>query len=139
MVRQGLRSILTGYADLEVVAEAGNGIDALSAVEAHRPAVVIMDINMPKMDGIEATRRIKARYHEISVIGLSVNTADENRQAMLQAGAAMLLNKESAVDQLYNAIQGHFSPTGVERNQLTIPLSLDPNEPPRPLSLVPAE
>ncbi|HJT22381.1 MAG TPA: response regulator [Nitrospira sp.] len=105
MVRQGLTSILNGYADLEVVGEADNGIEALSAVEAHRPAVIVMDINMPKMDGIEATRRIKARYPDIAIIGLSVNVGRESRQAMLQAGAAMLLTKEEAVEHLYRAIQ----------------------------------
>ena len=108
MVRQGLKSILSGYSDLEVVGEVANGIEALSAVEAHRPGVVVMDINMPKMDGVEATRRIKARYPDITVVGLSVNTANENRHAMLQAGAATLLTKESAVEHLYNAIQGQY-------------------------------
>ena len=105
MVRQGLRSILTGYSDLEIAGEAANGVEALSAVEEHRPAVIIMDINMPKMDGIEATTRIKGRYPDISIIGLSVNAGAENQRAMLQAGAVMLLTKEDAVEQLYRAIQ----------------------------------
>jgi DNA-binding NarL/FixJ family response regulator len=105
MVRQGFRSILTGYSDLEIAGEAANGVEALSAVEEHRPAVIIMDINMPKMDGIEATTRIKGRYPDISIIGLSVNAGAENQRAMLQAGAVMLLTKEDAVEQLYRAIQ----------------------------------
>ncbi|HKT34442.1 MAG TPA: PAS domain S-box protein [Nitrospira sp.] len=104
MVRQGLRSILAGFSDLDVVDEAANGIEALVAVEAHRPAVVVMDINMPKMDGIEATARIKAKFPEIHVIGLSVNVGNENRQAMLKAGAATLITKEAAVESLYRTI-----------------------------------
>jgi PAS domain S-box-containing protein len=105
MMRQGLISILSGSSDLEIVGEAANGVEALRAVEKHRPAVVIMDINMPDMNGIEATTRIKSRYPEVTVIGLSVNAGDENQQAMLKAGAMMLLTKEAAVEQLYCAIQ----------------------------------
>jgi PAS domain S-box-containing protein len=105
MMRQGLISILSGSSDLAIVGEAANGVEALRAVEKHRPAVVIMDINMPDMNGIEATTRIKSRYPEVTVIGLSVNAGDENQQAMLKAGAMMLLTKEAAVEQLYGAIQ----------------------------------
>lgn len=105
MMRHGLISILSGSSDLEIVGEAANGVEALRAVEEHRPAVVIMDINMPEMNGIEATTRIKGSYPEVAVIGLSVNAGDENQQAILRAGAVMLLTKEAAVEQLYGAIQ----------------------------------
>ena len=105
MMRQGLKSILAGYSDLEVVAEAANGVEALYAVEEHRPAIIIMDINMPQMNGIEATARIKARYPDIHVVGLSVNAAKENQDAMQKAGASLLLTKEAAVDELYGTIQ----------------------------------
>jgi PAS domain S-box-containing protein len=105
MVRQGLRSILTAYSDIEIVAEAADGVEALCAVEQHRPALVLMDINMPNMDGIAATSRIKGRYQHVQVIGLSVNTGVENQEAMLRAGASMLLTKEAAVEQLYGAIR----------------------------------
>ena len=105
MVRQGLRSVLDCYADVEVVGEAWNGEEAVKAVESLRPAVVIMDINMPKMNGIEATAEIKARFPDTTVIGLSVNAGGENMEAMLNAGASLLLTKEAAVEQLYGAIQ----------------------------------
>ncbi len=105
MVRQGLRSVLDSYSDVEVVGEASNGEDAVAAVEQLRPQVVVMDINMPTMNGIEATSRIKARHPETIVIGLSVNADGENRQAMAVAGAATLLTKEAAVDLLYGFIQ----------------------------------
>jgi DNA-binding NarL/FixJ family response regulator len=116
MMRQGLRSILTGYSDLEVVGEAANGVEALCAVEQHRPAVVIMDINMPEMDGVEATVHLKTRYPDMRVIGLSVNAGRENQEAMLKAGASLLLTKEATVEQLYGAIQdviktGHITQT----------------------------
>jgi PAS domain S-box-containing protein len=105
MVRQGLRAVLEGYDDVEVIGEAWNGEDAVAAVEQRRPHVVVMDINMPKMNGIDATVKIKERHHGIVVIGLSVNAGGENQTAMLEAGAAALLTKEAAVDELYGAIQ----------------------------------
>jgi signal transduction histidine kinase len=104
MVRQGLRSVLESYPDLEVVGEAWDGEEAVSSVERFRPAIVVMDINMPKMNGIEATAVIKARYPATIIVGLSVNAEGENQRAMLQAGAAMLLTKEAAVEELHAAI-----------------------------------
>lgn len=104
MVRQGLRSILESYHDIEVVGEAADGTQSLVSVEQERPSVVVMDLNMPKMNGIEATAIIKSRYPEIVVLGLSVNAGDDNQTAMRQAGAAGLLTKEAAVDQLHDLI-----------------------------------
>ncbi len=105
MVRQGLRSVLDSYTDIEVVGEAWNGETAVRAVDSLHPSIVLMDINMPKMNGIEATALIKAHHPEIVVIGLSVNNSGENETAMKQAGAAMLLTKEAAVDELYQVIR----------------------------------
>lgn len=104
MVRQGLKAVLDAYADIELVGEAGNGKEAVQMVDRLRPAIVVMDINMPKMNGIEATREITTRYPSITVIGLSVNAAGENQAAMKRAGAAMLLTKEAAAEELYGAI-----------------------------------
>jgi CheY-like chemotaxis protein len=105
MVRQGLRSVLDSYPDIEVVGEAWDGQEAAAGTDRLRPAVVVMDINMPKMNGIEATAYIKARHPEVVVIGLSVNAGVENEMAMRNAGAAKLLTKEAAVDELHRAIQ----------------------------------
>ena len=105
MVRQGLRTVLDSYADIEVVGEAWNGEEAVIGTDRLRPAVVVMDINMPKMNGIEATRVIKERHPDIVVIGLSVQIGGENERAMKQAGGALLLTKEAAVDELYRVIQ----------------------------------
>ena len=105
MVRQGLRTMLENYADVEIVGEACDGEEALVCTEQLNPAVVIMDINMPKMNGIEATAHLKTRYPDLTIIGLSVNAGEENQKAMKKAGATALITKEAAVDQLYAAIQ----------------------------------
>jgi signal transduction histidine kinase/CheY-like chemotaxis protein len=105
MMRQGLRSVLEGYANVEVVGEACDGEEAVRTVETLQPHVVVMDINMPHLDGIAATQRIHAQHPHIVVIGLSVNASGENQDAMTKAGAALLLTKEGAVEQLYLAIR----------------------------------
>lgn len=104
-LRKILRSILEGYADIHVVGEASNGIEAMILVEQLRPNIVLMDINMPEMNGVEATGQIKLRYPETIVIGLSVNTSAEHQQTMKRAGALRLIRKEAAPEQLYAAIQ----------------------------------
>ena len=104
MVRQGLRSVMEAFPDIEIVGEASNGNEAVKLVERRRPAVVLMDINMPKLNGIEATARIKTEHPNVAIIGLSVNTEAGNQEAMKKAGATMLLPKEAVVDELYNAI-----------------------------------
>ena len=109
MVRQGLRSVLESYSDIIVVGEASNGEEAVASAGLLQPAIVVMDINMPRMNGIEATAQIKARYPHIRVIGLSVQAGGANEAAMRNAGAEMLLTKETAVDQLYSAIQTTLS------------------------------
>jgi PAS domain S-box-containing protein len=105
LMRQGLRSLLDSYADLDVVGEAADGEEAVRMVAELCPSIVIMDINMPKMNGIEATKRITAQYPTVAVIGLSVNAEGSIQDVMKQAGAATLLPKVAAVQQLYVAIQ----------------------------------
>ena len=105
MVRQGLRSLLESYEDVMIVGEGSNGEEAIELVEQLRPALVVMDLNMPKKNGIEATAKIKARWPETVVIGLSVQAGEEARRAILNAGGAVLLTKEAAVDELYRTIR----------------------------------
>jgi PAS domain S-box-containing protein len=105
MLRQGLRTILETNTDIEVVGEACDGEEALVSAEKLRPAVVVIDINMPKMNGIEATARLKARYPDLIIIGLSVNADEDNQEAMKRAGAMRLITKEAAAGQLYAVIQ----------------------------------
>ena len=105
MVREGLRSVLESYDDVEIVGEASNGDDAVRLVERFRPALVVMDINMPGMNGIEATAHITKTFPEVAVIGLSVNATGNNVHAMLKAGAVLLLTKEAAVNELYRRMR----------------------------------
>lgn len=104
MIRQGLRTMLEGYDDVSVIAEAGNGVDAVSIAAEMRPDTIVMDVNMPKMDGIEATKQIKAAQPDTIVIGLSVNTSPQIVEAMTLAGASAFLSKEAAADKLYETI-----------------------------------
>jgi CheY-like chemotaxis protein len=105
MVRQGLRSVLEGFPDIDVIGEAANGQEAVELTGQLRPSAVVMDINMPALNGIEATARIKSSYPDTVVIGMSVNASVDNDEAMRRAGASILLTKEAAVDQLHGAIQ----------------------------------
>ena len=102
MVRQALRSALQGYPNIEVVGEASDGEEAVAAASKLQPSVIVMDISMSKMDGITATRLIKAQYPHIAVIGLSVHPEVDG---MRQAGAFEVLSKENAVTELYCAVQ----------------------------------
>ena len=102
MVRQGLRSILDGYPNLHIIAEAGDGEEAITLARLLKPDVVVMDVNMPRLDGIEATRRIREELPETLVVGLSVN--EHVVKSMKAAGATAFLTKESAADHLYEAI-----------------------------------
>jgi len=105
MVRQGLRTSLQGYPNLEIVGEASDGKEAVALVDKLRPTVVVMDINMPEKNGIEATADIKVRAPNTIIIGLSVNAGKENHEAMIKAGATLFIHKEAAVERLYEAIQ----------------------------------
>ena len=103
--RQRLRRLLTEQPDVEVVGEASNGEEAVEMVQQLRPSLVVMDINMPKMNGVEATAIIKTRQRDTIVIGLSVQAGEEAQRAILKAGAVVLLTKEAAVEELYRTIR----------------------------------
>lgn len=105
LIRRALRSMLEGYPDIKVVGEASDGTEAIVFVENHHPRIVLMDVNMPKMDGIEASVQIMNRYPNTIIVGLSVNTGVENEKAMKRAGAVRLIPKEAANEQLYDAIR----------------------------------
>jgi DNA-binding NarL/FixJ family response regulator len=106
MVRQALRNALQAYPNIEVVGEAGDEDEAVIATAKLQPKVVVMDVNMARMDGITATRLIKAQHQEVKVIGLSVDLKDYQFHALKNAGASMVLSKENAaLYELYGAIQ----------------------------------
>jgi DNA-binding NarL/FixJ family response regulator len=106
MMRDGLRAVLQSYQDIDVIGVAANGQEAIDAVDLLGPQVVLMDINMPQMDGIQATAHIKARHPRVLVLGISVNTDEEYRDAMVRAGAVSLISKQVAVNKLHEAIVG---------------------------------
>ena len=105
MVEEELRLLLQSYPNVELVDRAQDGEEAVSKVAKLQPTVVVMDVNLPKMDGIAATREIKTKYPNIVVIGLTVSTEDYVLYAMLKAGASEVLRKENVVNDLYRAIQ----------------------------------
>jgi len=105
MVREGLCGVLKQYSDILVVGEAANGKDTLALADRLRPDVILMDVTMPKMDGIEATRLLKSEHPEVVVIGLSMYSAGQVEAAMKEAGARAFINKEAAVQELYQTIQ----------------------------------
>ncbi|MGA8573575.1 MAG: response regulator [Desulfobaccales bacterium] len=105
IVRQGLRNLLVGEPDMQVVAEADNGRKVLLLVEKFGPDIVIMDITMPGLNGIEATRQILAERTGVKVIALSMHSDSLFVLNMLKAGASGYLLKDCALEDLVKAIR----------------------------------
>lgn len=104
-VRQAFAFALRNEAGIEVVGEAGSGPAALEQVRRLLPDVVLMDINLPGMNGIEATRRICAEFPQVAVIGLSMYESEEQGAAMRKAGARAYVSKSASYDTLLAAIR----------------------------------
>jgi DNA-binding NarL/FixJ family response regulator len=105
MFREGLRAMLAADADIDVVGEAENGRAALKLVRDAKPDVVVMDVSMPDLNGIEATRQIKSLAPNVRVIALSAHSDQRFVSRMLEAGASGYLLKEGAFDELSRAIR----------------------------------
>jgi len=105
LVRSGLRMMLAGAAGIEVVGEADDGRGALGAVDRHRPDVVLMDIRMPQVDGIEATRLLRSQPDPPAVLVLTTFDADELVLRALRAGAAGFLLKDTPPAEIVRAIE----------------------------------
>lgn len=110
ITRQGLSSILQFENDLEIVAEAENGRQALKMARRHKPDVVIMDVNMPVMGGIEATRILRKEMPQTKVIGLSMHLDGEGANGMREAGAVAFLTKGGPSEDLVEAIRACCPP-----------------------------
>jgi DNA-binding NarL/FixJ family response regulator len=109
VVREGTRRILEQEPDMEVVGEAGDGEEAVNLATSLKPDVAIVDVSMPKMDGIEATRRIKAACPSINVLILSAYDDDQFIFSLLEAGAAGYLLKSIRSRELLDAIRAVYS------------------------------
>ena len=105
LVRQGTRRLLEDSGRVVVVAEASDGHEAIAAVDQYEPDMVIVDIGLPGLNGIEATRRIKAGHPQVSVIGLTVHDEDQYVFALLEAGAAGYLLKDVEGQELLRAVE----------------------------------
>ncbi|HZP11400.1 MAG TPA: response regulator [Nevskiaceae bacterium] len=121
LVRAGLKRVLSEMPDIEVVAEAGTGEEALDLAKKQSPDVVLMDVNMPGMGGLETTRRLVARMPQVKVIAVSMHLEEPYPSRMLEAGAAGYISKDSAADEVATAIRrvqsgGHYVAADVAGN-----------------------
>jgi DNA-binding NarL/FixJ family response regulator len=105
MVRAGFRMLLGGEEDIDVVAEASNGLEAVEKAERFHPDVILMDIRMPELDGLEATRRILATDNGARILILTTFDLDEYVYEALRAGASGFVLKDDPPEQLLNAVR----------------------------------
>jgi DNA-binding NarL/FixJ family response regulator len=108
LFRKGLKSFLTGEKIAEVVGEASNGLDLLKLISEHRPDIVIMDIDMPFMDGFEATQRLLEISPKIKVLVCTMFYNEEYYERMIKLGAKAFLSKSDGIDELETAINELF-------------------------------
>ena len=125
VMRQGLRLLLEQESNIEVVAEAGDGRTAIALVSTHRPDIVIMDIGLPDLNGIEATRQIRAREPSVNVVVLSVHADKRFVARMFQAGAAGYVLKKAAACEVVKAIREVQVDRKYVSSQLMDPLIAD--------------
>lgn len=132
VVRSGLGAVLSASDDMELVGEAGDGEEAIRLCERHKPDVILMDLLMPKMDGVQATKVIHERWPQVCIIALTSFKEKEYVEGVLKAGATSYLLKNVSADELLAAIrramtgQPSLSP---EAAQILIQRV---NEPPQP-------
>jgi DNA-binding NarL/FixJ family response regulator len=104
--REGLMSILEEVDGIKVVGEAYDGVQAVEKARDLRPDVILMDVNLPVMNGIEATHTITKEMPDVRVIGLSVNSENDMADSMLAAGAAAYITKGGPSEELFTALFG---------------------------------
>ena len=134
VLREGLREVLNAQSDIAVVGEASDGRKTVSLAEELRPDVIVMDVGMRGLNGIEATRRIRARYPEVRVLGLSMHSRARYVLDMLAAGASGYLLKIAASVELCRAVravsQGRvYLCAGVARYMERLPSDADRGAP----------
>lgn len=109
VVRTGLRMLLESQLDIKILAEASTGAEAIQLAAEYKPDVVVMDITLPDISGIEATRRLKERQPEIAVVALTIHEDEQYFFEMLQAGASGYVPKRAAPEDLIAAIRTAFA------------------------------
>jgi DNA-binding NarL/FixJ family response regulator len=109
VVRSGIRTLLQSSQEFVIVAEAENGREALELAEEHKPDIVLMDISMPEMNGIEATSLLKQRNPEIKVVILTIHADEEYVFQILRAGASGYLLKSAGKKEIFAAIKSAMS------------------------------
>jgi NarL family two-component system response regulator LiaR len=143
IVRKGIAAVLEIVPDIDVVGEAENGHDAVCRVEQLRPDVILMDLVMPEMDGIEAIRRIKDRQPEARILVLTTFAGEDRILPAIKAGALGYHLKDSRPDELVQAIRevyrGESSLHPVIARKVLEELSRPPERPPTPDPLTPRE
>jgi DNA-binding NarL/FixJ family response regulator len=105
VVREGLAIVVGGFPGAEVVGLAGDGAEALELMASATPDVVLMDLRMPRVDGVEATRAIRERHPDVAVVVLTTYADDDSIVAALSAGAAGYLTKDAARDDIRRALE----------------------------------
>jgi len=106
LFRTGVKAVLAARSDMEVVGEAGNGLEAVALARETMPDVILMDITMPGCDGLEATRRIKREMPYVKVFMLTVSDDDENLFEAIKSGAQGYLTKDLKAQQLFDVLEG---------------------------------
>ena len=136
VVRKGIRAVLSTEADIEVVGEAGDGEEALVQAAALQPNVILMDLVMPKMDGIEATRQVTTRQPGVRVLVLTSFVAHDKVFPAIKAGALGYVLKDTGPDDLVNAIrQVHSGERTLEPDiarKVLFEMAQPPKQPPTP-------
>jgi DNA-binding NarL/FixJ family response regulator len=102
--REALELLLGMRSDVQVVGAVGDGAAAVSAAVEHRPDVVLMDYRLPGLDGIQATAQVVDAVPQVAVVALTASADDAEREALVEAGAVMCLNKDQELDEIVGAI-----------------------------------
>jgi len=136
VVRMGLAAVLQFHSDIRIIAMAGSGQEAVSLYREHRPDIVLMDLRMPGLDGVEATRRIRSESPEARILMLTTYDADEDVRRALEAGASGYILKTGGQEELMDALRviqrgGRWIPAGLAARlpEIQEQPSLSPRQP----------
>jgi DNA-binding NarL/FixJ family response regulator len=129
ILREGLKVLIASEPDMEVVGEAGDGEEAVRRVGTARPDIVVMDVSMPRLDGVQATQAIKRANSEVKVLALTVHENKSQIRRVLQAGASGYVVKRSAAEELIQALRT-VAAKGVYLDPIVAERLLGPAKPP---------